>query len=152
MRIPHGMDFLGARSAPREETAIPLCTKYAKVAGGPDGVCLAKKNKQKTPLPYQHIVHPFSQIFNPNWNIVLLMERIVGNQIMRIKLILQILKVRRYPKISFTKYSKFDNVIFGQFCVSDGTKFGLLSGTCLPPHLSGGGDEHHRKDLLGLGD
>ena len=45
-----------------------------------------------------------------------------------------------------------DKNIFGQFCVSDGTKFGLLSGTCLPPHLSGGGDEHHRKDLLGLGD
>ena len=47
--------------------------------------------------------------------------------------------------------SKIKN-IFGQFCGSDGTKFGLLSGTCLPPHLSGGGDKHHWKDLLRMGD
>ena len=31
---------------------------------------------------------------------------------------------------------------------SDGTKPGILSGTCLPPHLSGWGDKHPGKDLL----
>ena len=33
---------------------------------------------------------------------------------------------------------------------SDGTKPGILSGTCLPPHLSGWGDKHPGKDLLWL--